>query len=67
MMQHQQGVHELLAEDRQLAEVEAHFPAKRGRGGVSARDKGRLFTNWLVYLQHTYLHLQSLEACLLHS
>ena len=37
-MQHQLGVHELLAEDRQLAEVEAHFSAKRGRGGVSARQ-----------------------------
>ena len=38
MMQHQLGVHELLAEDRQLAAVEAPFPAKRGRGGVSARQ-----------------------------
>ena len=37
-MQHQQGVHEQLAEDRQLAEVEAHFSAKRGRGGGSARQ-----------------------------
>ena len=37
-MQHQLGVHELLAEDRQLAAVEAPFPAKRGRGGGSARQ-----------------------------